>query len=62
MSRPQAEMALRKHLGVVYDICHQAVEFEDITQSLNSLRRAGIPVMKLQAAAAIRIPEARVTP
>jgi hypothetical protein len=57
MSRPQAEMALRKHLGVVYDICHQAVEFEDITQSLNALRRAGIPVMKLQAAAAVRIPE-----
>ena len=57
MSRSQAEMALRKHLGVVYDICHQAVEFEDITQSLNALRRAGIAVMKLQAAAAVRIPE-----
>jgi hypothetical protein len=57
VSRPQAETALRKHLGVVYDICHQAVEFEDITQSLNALRRAGIPVMKLQAAAAVRIPE-----
>lgn len=57
MSRSQAEVALRKHLGVVYDICHQAVEFEDITQSLNSLRGAGIPVMKLQAAAAVRIPE-----
>ena len=57
LSRPQAEAALRKHLGVVYDICHQAVEFEDITQSLNALRGAGIPVMKLQAAAAVRIPE-----
>jgi hypothetical protein len=57
LSRPQAETALRKHLGVVYDICHQAVEFEDITQSLNALRGAGIPVMKLQAAAAVRIPE-----
>jgi len=57
MSRPQAETALRNHLGVVYDICHQAVEFEDITQSLNALRRAGIPVMKLQAAAAVRIPQ-----
>jgi hypothetical protein len=57
MNRPQAEQALRKHLGVVYDICHQAVEFEDIAQSLNALRRAGIPVMKLQAAAAVRIPE-----
>jgi hypothetical protein len=57
LNPPQAEAALRKHLGVVYDICHQAVEFEDITQSLNALRGAGIPVMKLQAAAAVRIPE-----
>jgi len=57
MSRSQAETALRKYLGVVYDICHQAVEFEDVTQSLKALRRAGIPVMKLQAAAAVRIPE-----
>ena len=57
LSRVQAETALRKHLGVVYDICHQAVEFEDVTQSLKALRRAGIPVMKLQAAAAVRIPE-----
>lgn len=57
MNRSQAEVALRKHLGVVYDICHQAVEFEDIGLSLKSLRAAGIPVMKLQAAAAVRIPE-----
>lgn len=57
LSRPQAEEALHKHLGVVFDICHQAVEFEDIPGALGALKQAGIPVMKLQAAAAIRIPE-----
>ena len=66
MSRSQAETALRRHLGVVYDICHQAVEFEDITQSLSALRRTGIPVMKLQAAAAVRqngpVPGRRIRP
>lgn len=57
LSLPQAERALRKHLGLVFDICHQAVEFEDIAGALKSLKKAGIPVFKLQAAAAIRIPE-----
>ena len=52
----QARAALRRHLGVVYDICHQAVEFEDISASLASLAAAGIPVFKLQEAAALRVP------
>ena len=62
LSRQQAEAALRKHLGVVYDICHQAVEFEDITQSLNALRGAGIPVMKLQPPRPCASPRCRATP
>jgi len=49
--------ALRDHLGMVYDICHQAVEFEDIGASLRALADAGIPVFKLQEAAAVRTPE-----
>lgn len=52
----QAHAALRRHLGVVYDICHQAVEYEDIAASLASLAAAGIPVFKLQEAAALRVP------
>jgi hypothetical protein len=56
-STKQAHDALRRHLGTVYDICHQAVEYENIAESLQSLKRAGIPVFKLQAAAAVRIPE-----
>ncbi len=51
-----AHAALRRHLGVVYDICHQAVEFEDISASLASLVSAGIPIFKLQEAAALRVP------
>ncbi|HEX6997376.1 MAG TPA: metabolite traffic protein EboE [Gammaproteobacteria bacterium] len=53
----KAEEALRDHLGMVYDICHQAVEFEDIGASLQALASAGIPVFKLQEAAALRMPE-----
>ena len=55
-SGPQAEDALRKHLGAVFDICHQAVEYEDIPQALANLRQAEVPIFKLQPASALRIP------
>ena len=49
--------ALRRHLGVVFDIGHQAVGFEDIPVSLQKLVDAGIPIVKLQEAAAMYIGE-----
>jgi hypothetical protein len=56
-STEEAGATLRKHLGVVFDICHQAVEFEDISQDLQKLVDAGIPIFKLQEAAALQVPE-----
>jgi sugar phosphate isomerase/epimerase len=56
LSKAQAESAVRKHLGMVYDICHQAVEYEDIGASLQKLADNGITVFKLQEAAALRVP------
>jgi sugar phosphate isomerase/epimerase len=50
-----AEAALRRHLGVCYDVCHAAVEFEDPAASLQALEAAGIGVPKLQLSAALRI-------
>lgn len=46
----------RRHLGVVFDICHQSVQFEDIAESLGMLYDAGVPIFKLQAAAALKVP------
>jgi len=57
ISRNDAVTALREHLGMVYDICHQAVEYEDVGASLRTLADRGIPVFKLQEAAAVRVPE-----
>jgi hypothetical protein len=51
---------VRRHLGVVFDICHQSVAFEDIPTSLAMLVDAGIPIFKLQEAAALWVPD--VTP
>ena len=49
----EAEGLLRRHLGVVFDIGHQSVGFEDIPDSLGKLVNAGIPIFKLQEAAAL---------
>jgi sugar phosphate isomerase/epimerase len=50
-----AEVALRRHLGLCYDVCHAAVEFEDARGSIETLRAAGIPIHKLQLSAALRL-------
>lgn len=44
-----------KHLGLCYDCCHQAVEFEDPADSLNRLVSAGIPIAKVQVSSALRV-------
>ncbi|MET1038779.1 MAG: metabolite traffic protein EboE [Aeromicrobium sp.] len=49
----EAEGLVRRHLGVVFDIGHQSVGFEDIPTSLQGLVEAGVPIFKLQAAAAL---------
>lgn len=56
----EAHAALRRHLGTVFDICHQAVAYENIAESLQKLVDAGIPIFKLQEAAALYMPQ--VTP
>jgi hypothetical protein len=53
----EADGLLRRHLGVVFDIGHQSVGFEDVTASLTMLVGAGIPVFKLQEAAALWVEE-----
>jgi len=53
----EAHGALRRHLGVVFDICHQAVEYENIAEALQKLVDAGIPIFKLQEAAALHMPQ-----
>jgi hypothetical protein len=49
----EAEGAIRRYLGVVFDIGHQSVGFENITDSLTKLVEAGIPIFKLQEAASL---------
>ena len=54
-SAEQALQALSSHLGVCFDVCHSAVEFEDPALALNELRQAGIAIPKIQLSSAVRI-------
>lgn len=51
----EADELLRRHLGVCYDVCHAAVEFEDVKGGFDTLEAAGITVPKIQLSSALRI-------
>jgi len=46
---------VRQHIGLCYDVCHQAVEFEDVSESIRSIADAGIRINKVQISCAIRL-------
>jgi sugar phosphate isomerase/epimerase len=52
-----SDRAARRHLGVCYDVCHQAVEHEDPVHALDALAAAGVPVVKVQASSALVLPD-----
>jgi len=43
-------------LGICLDTCHLAVQFEDPAAAVARLRAAGLPVVKIQASAAVEAP------
>ena len=46
---------VRRHIGLCYDICHQAVEFEDIPASIRQLDKAGVRINKVHVSCAIQV-------
>jgi hypothetical protein len=55
LDQQQADAALRDHLGICLDLCHAAVEFEDLDQVLEQLEQARIPIVKLQISSGLRV-------
>lgn len=51
----EAVAAMQTHVGVCYDVCHAAVEFENAQESLDALKEAGIKISKFQLSSALRI-------
>ncbi|QEL15023.1 metabolite traffic protein EboE [Limnoglobus roseus] len=50
-----AETAVREYIGLCYDVCHQAVLFEDQATSVRALDRTGIRINKVQVSCAIHL-------
>lgn len=48
---------VRESIGVCYDVCHQAVEFEDVDASLRAIDAAGIRLNKIHITCAIDLPD-----
>jgi len=52
---PVSEEGIRRYLGVCFDVCHQAVMFEDPAASLRKIHNAGIFVGKIQVSSALEV-------
>jgi sugar phosphate isomerase/epimerase len=52
-SRPAARAILRRHLGVCFDTCHLAVQYEGLADSLRTLAAHDIRISKVQLSAAL---------
>jgi len=50
-----AEEEVRRHVGLCYDVCHQAVEFEDAADAVGRLTAAGIAIAKVQISSALEL-------
>jgi sugar phosphate isomerase/epimerase len=55
VSRRGAETAVRRHLGLCFDVCHAAVGFENIAESLTRAGAAGVRIVKVQLSAALKL-------
>ncbi|QBQ99139.1 metabolite traffic protein EboE [Paraburkholderia pallida] len=52
--------SLTEHIGLCFDCCHQAVEFESPAQSLAQIAGAGIAIARVQVSSALRASGAAV--
>ena len=55
VTREQAEAIARRFVTINFDLCHQAVEFEDSVEELKRLQAAGVTVSGLHISAALKL-------
>ncbi len=61
-SAANAEAELRRHLGICFDTCHQAVEFEEPAGAVRRIFGAGIRIGKMQLSSALALREPAASP
>jgi hypothetical protein len=55
MAQGDSEGFLRRHIGVCFDACHMAVEFEEPQAAIRSFQAAGIRIGKIQISAGLKV-------
>lgn len=45
----------RSHIGVCFDACHMATEFEDVPAAFRTFKEAGVKISKIQISSALRL-------
>ena len=53
-SSEEAERVFSRYIGINFDCCHLAIQFEDLAASLDRLKREGILVSKIHLSAALK--------
>lgn len=54
-TQQKAEAILRRHIGICFDTCHLAIQFEDLADSLTRLIDHGIRISKIQLSSALEV-------
>jgi hypothetical protein len=57
----EAETILLRHVGVCFDTCHVALQYENLAASLKAFRDAGVLLSKIQLSAALQAPATKET-
>ncbi len=57
LDEASAREAMRRHVGVCYDVCHGAVAFEEPAAAFRAFEQAGIRLAKVQLSSALRLPD-----
>lgn len=55
LAPPQVRDAVHRHLGVCFDVCHAAVEFDDPVAALDRFDAVGIVIGKIQLSCALTL-------
>jgi sugar phosphate isomerase/epimerase len=56
VSEERAHELLLRHIGVCFDTCHAALQYEDLASSLRAYRDANVRISKVQLSAALKTP------
>ncbi|MGY6648588.1 metabolite traffic protein EboE [Wenyingzhuangia sp. IMCC45574] len=54
ITKKEAEQAIREHIQLCFDICHSAVEYENIAEVVTTVKAQNIQIGKIQLSAALK--------